>query len=100
MTADPASQLLFLEGEELLCTFCGSSLAVVLHDIFDDDNFDAAMKLGHGGYWYRGALLCRCGGGTAPTPAGRKEIDVREHPAPRVFVRSGDWVGWREIGGE
>jgi hypothetical protein len=90
-------------GEEICCPECAATLVVFISDYYYPSPLppEAVLAMQEGADAGRSTLtafVCRCGGmPTRPLrPAAR--FTLREAQAPRVFVRSGDWLGWRDLG--
>jgi hypothetical protein len=90
-------------GEEIACPECGRPLARFVADAPGPDGrwplvyTEGARRIRAAGG--RVALRCECGG--RPFPGVGDVGGVWERAlakGPRIFIRSGSWTGWRELG--
>jgi hypothetical protein len=90
-------------GEEIACPECSDSLAAFVEDSPLADGrwalryLDGARRIRSA--YGRVAIQCRCGGRPFPGIGDVGGIWERAvQVGPRIFIRSGPWTGWRELG--
>lgn len=96
--SDPSLNPIALPGDVVLCPDCKSELAEFTTPTFASAIFLPASRARHTGGG-QGQLWCECGAG-AVRPNAHGRASERNHLGPRLYVRSGNWTGWRAIGGE
>jgi len=95
-------------GEEIVCPECGSAVVKFERD------FTSSANLREVGFLMpcaavtpdplgtdKAVVQCRCGGmpsSADASPGERHDPDLLDAVAPRLFIRSGSWVGWRGLG--
>lgn len=86
-----------IPGDTILCPEgCPEPLARFIGETFRREDILPGGRLGADGE----TLWCRRCGSGACRPPGSGRIEQAGRFGPRILVRSGDWTGWRALGGE
>jgi hypothetical protein len=100
--ADMSTGLAATAGEAILCPGCGDSVGIFTGQAHGPhiDLWPIAWSPGYP----LTLTVCRLCGGPwveVPSPDGSPQyLHKTASEWPRVYLQSGAWVGWRELGGE
>lgn len=100
METDQAQCLLLQAGEQILCPACETPLAFAERDVYAPaaaSDFTLLAGFLAGAPTVYAKRLAGCGDRQLFCPCGQ---GARSAPGLRLLVRSGSWIGWRELGGE